>query len=84
MVFKIALSNSAPVCAENIRLMPGSGLSLENFGCKDLPLNTSPPSMTGEMSATSTTPLISGSSASMASLISRIICPRIRFGSLKM
>lgn len=40
--------------------MPGSGLSLENFGCKDFPLNTSPPSMTGEMSATSTTPLISG------------------------
>src|SRR5699024_6586668 len=30
--------------------MPDSGLSLENFSCKDLPLNTSPPSMTGEMS----------------------------------
>ena len=48
--------------------MPGSGLSLENW-LQGLPLNTSPPSMTGEMSATSTTPLISGSSASMASLI---------------
>ncbi|MGQ7182129.1 EscU/YscU/HrcU family type III secretion system export apparatus switch protein, partial [Escherichia coli] len=30
----------------------GNAMDLENFGCKDLPLNTSPPSMTGEMSAT--------------------------------
>lgn len=62
--------------------MFGSGLSLENFGCKDLSLNISFFSMIGEMSVISITSLISGSSVSMVFLISRIICSRIRFGLL--
>lgn len=82
MVFKIVLSNFVLVWVENICLMFGSGLSLENFGCKDLLLNISFFSMIGEMSVISIMLLISGSSVSMVFLISRIICLRIRFGFL--
>ena len=65
-----------------MRLMPGNGFSLENLGCRDLPLKIKPPSITGEINATRTTPVINGNSAIIASLISRMIWLRIRFGSL--